>query len=311
MLKNDVEEKNIYSPFEILLELHRKIFESLKITGDDIYRKTKQNNLLIIFNSLIHCIIEYLNLENPDYKPIIIFFLQKRSQFIKSYLFQTLNFEIDINLLKKTKNIFIINNILSMFIVYIKYGTKEKYSNYFFENTNNCFSFNLIVYSIHVFIYTLQMINYLDKEIFNNSNSVEKIIDLYKKKKFKDFQLFNIAQKFYEILFMLKNYYGYNVLKAIIPNDDNENLINTNKITGYYLSSEIKSRVLNDIIINDNYNDISLDYSKKLSLLEYSKSMNIIFSFWRQIFNDIEIFMEDKKKYIVYNNTRKFIFNRL
>ena len=61
MLKEGAEEKNIYSPFEVLLELHKKIFDSLKITNDEKYRETQQNNLLIIFNSLTYCIIEYSN----------------------------------------------------------------------------------------------------------------------------------------------------------------------------------------------------------------------------------------------------------
>ena len=300
LLENDVEEKNIYSPFEILLELHQKIFESLKITSGDIYRETQQNNLLIIFNSLTHCIIEYINLENPDYKPIIEkvfiqYFSWKRKDNSLNSIFQFLNFEIDMNLLKKTKNIFIINNILSIFIVYVKYGTKEKYSNYFYENTANCYSFNPIAYSFHVFIYTLQMIDYVDKNIFSSNNSVEIIIDLYKNKKFKNIQLFNIAQKYYEILFIIKKYYGYNELNAIIP-DDNDDLINSNKIIYYYLCSELRLLILNEIIISETYNYNSFDYSKKLSILENSKSMDIIFTFWRKIFTDIEIFMEDKKK---------------
>ena len=185
-----------------------------------------------------------------------------------------------------------------MFITYIKYATKEKYSNYFYDNIKNCQLFIPIAYSFHVFIYTLQIINYLDNKIFNSSNSVEIIIDLYKKKKFKDIQLFNIAQKYYEILFIIKKLYGYNELNDIIP-DDNENLINSNKIIDYFHTSIFLSMILNDIIISDTYNDNYLEYSKNLSIID-SKKMNIIFSFWRLIFNDIEIFMEDKKKIIFY-----------
>ena len=188
MLKNDVEEKDIYSPFELLLELHQKIFESLKISNDDIYRETQQNNLLIILNSLTFCIIEYSNFENPNNKPILeklyfqYFSLQKKDKSLNS-IFQSLTWEIDNNMINKTKYMFIINNILSLFIVCIKYGKKEKFENYFFLNFN---MYKPTLYLFHVLIYTLQIINYLDINILNSKN-YEKILDLYKKKSLKIF----------------------------------------------------------------------------------------------------------------------------
>ena len=294
MLKNNIEEKDIYSPFEILLELHQKIFESLKITGEDKYRETQQNNLLIIFNSLTYCIIEYTNFENPDYKPILeklylqYFSKQKKDKSLNS-IFQSLNSEIDNNMLKKTKYIFIINNILSLFIAYIKYGKKEKYENYF--NLHNII-YKPTLYLFNVLIYTLQIINYLDKNIIKNQNC-EKILDLYKKEKFKDIQLFSIATKYYEILFILKKYCGYTELNGILP-EYKEKQVNSKKIIDNFLDNFYSFK---DIIVNDD----SLDYSEKLSIfIEYTKSIDIIFSFWRQIFNDIEICMEDKKKDIYY-----------
>ena len=84
LLKKDVDEDNIFSPYETLLKLHQRIFESLYINNDKKYRETKQNNLLIIFNSLTYCIIEYSNFENPIYSNIMAnlyktyFFWKKR-----------------------------------------------------------------------------------------------------------------------------------------------------------------------------------------------------------------------------------------
>ena len=292
MLKEDVEEKNVYSPFEVLLELHQKIFESLKITIDDKYRETQQNNLLIILNSLTYCIIEYTNLENPYYKPIIeklylqYFFWQRKDKSLNP-IFQSINFEIGVNMSNKNKYIFIINNILSLFIYYIKYGTKEMNKNYFYEL--QYYLYNPYLYLFHVFVYTLQIINDLDKNVLNSKNSVENIIDLYKKTKFKNNQLFNVAQKYYELIFLIKTYYGYNELKAILP-DDNEKPIKSNKIMNYFLDREFYTDIINDIIINDD----SIDDFKIYR--DNSESMNIIFSFWRQIFIDIEICIGDKNQ---------------
>ena len=300
MLKEDVEENNVYSPYEVLLELHQKIFESLKITVDNKYRETQQNNLLIIFNSLTYCIIEYANLENPNYRPIIEkLFLQHFSWDKKDKslnpIFQAINFEIDHNMLDKTKYIFILNNILSLFLIYIKYGTKEINKNYFWDIQYHCSIYNPYLYSFHIFIYTLQIINYLDKDILNSKNSIENIVNLFKKGCFKDIQLFNIAQKYHEIIFLAKKYYGYNELKSILP-DYNEKHINSNKVLDC-IDSGFFSDITNDIMINDD----SLDEFKKIyNLTDYTKPMNIIFLFWRKIFNDIDVLIEDKEKSIYY-----------
>ena len=281
MIKEDVEEKNIYSPYELLLELHQKIFESLKITVDDKYRETQQNNLLIIFNSLTYCIIEYANFENPDYNPIIeklylqYFFLQRKDKSFNP-LFQSINYEIGVNMLNKKKYIFIIHNILSLFIIYIKYGSKEIDKNYFYELNSHYICYNSFLYIFHVYIYTLQIINYLDKNVLNSKNSVENMIDLYKKGKFKDIQLFNIAQKYYEIIFMIKKYYNYNELKSILP-DYNEKPCDSKKIIDHLLDSEYISKIINDIIIKD---DSINDFTKLSIFIDYSKPMNIIFSFF-------------------------------
>ena len=300
MLKEDVGENNVYSPYEVLLELHQKIFESLKITVDNKYRETQQNNLLIIFNSLTYCIIEYANLEDPNYRPIIEklflrYFSWKRKDNSLNPIFQTINFEIDHKMVDKTKYIFILNNILSLFLIYIKYGTKETNKNYFWEIQSHCYIYNPYLYSFHIFIYTLQIINYLDINILNSNNCVENIIDLYKKGRFQDIELFNIVQKYHEIIFLAKKYYGYNELKYILPEYD-EKRINSNKIIDY-IDSGFYSDILDDIMINDD----SLDEFKNFNnFIDYSKQMNIIFSFWRKIVSDIEIFIDDKKQNIYY-----------
>jgi len=169
MLNEKVNEKNVYSPFEILLKLHRKIFESLRISPDNIYRETQQNNLLIIFNSLTYCIIEYSNFENPKYTEILdklylLYFFWQREDKSFNPIFQAINFEIDHNLLTKEKYIIVIHNILSLFVFYIRYGTKENNKNYFYQS-RNYFYYNPNIYLFHTFIYTKQIIDYFDKNI--------------------------------------------------------------------------------------------------------------------------------------------------
>ena len=93
-------ENKIYTPYEILIKLHHKIFQTLKITNDDKYRETSQNNLLIIFNSLTYCIVEYTNFYNPDYKSFLeniylgYFFWLGEDKTYNS-IFHAINFEID------------------------------------------------------------------------------------------------------------------------------------------------------------------------------------------------------------------------
>ena len=69
--EKNIENNNIHTPYEILLKLHQKIFETLKIANNDKYRDTLQNNLLIIFNSLTYCIVEYTDFDNQVYKLIL------------------------------------------------------------------------------------------------------------------------------------------------------------------------------------------------------------------------------------------------
>jgi len=300
ILNEKINEKNIYSPYEVLLEIHKKMFESLRITPDNNYRETQQNNLLIIFNSLTYCIIEYTNFGNPDYSVILeklylqYFFWQREDKSFNP-IFQELNFQIDHNILNKTKYNFMIHNILSLFVLYIRYGAKENNKNYFYNN-RNYFYYNPNIYLFHTFIYTSQIIDFFDKNLLSSRGNIEKIIDLYKKGKFKDIGLFSIAQKYYEIIFIAKKFYGYNELKFIFP-DNNEKHINSSKIIEYLADSGYYSVLINNIIVNNN----SLDESEKLSIFKsYSKPMDIIFSFWREIFNDIEVSINDKKQIIYY-----------
>ena len=301
MLNEKVNEKNVYSPFEILLKLHRKIFESLRISPDNIYRETQQNNLLIIFNSLTYCIIEYSNFENPKYTEILdklylkYFFWQREDKSFNP-IFQAINFEIDHNILKKEKYIIVIHNILSLFVFYIRYGTKENNKNYFYQS-RNYFYYNPNIYLFHTFIYTKQIIDYFDKNILlSNKKNAEKIIDLYKEGKFQDFHLFSVAQQYYEIIFIAKKYYGYNELRFVFPDYD-EKRINSSRIIEYLADSGYYSVLIDNIIVNDD----SLDESGKFTVFKnYSMPMDIIFTFWRKIFNDIEVSINNKKQIIYY-----------
>ena len=61
--------------------------------------------------------------------------------------------------------------------------------------------------------------------------------------------------------------------------------------SGYY------SVLIDNIIINDD----SLDESEKFTVFKnYSMPMDIIFTFWRKIFNDIEVSINNKKQIIYY-----------
>ena len=98
------------------------------------------------------------------------------------------------------------------------------------------------------------------------------------------------------IIFMIKKYYNYNELKSILP-DYNEKPCDSKKIIDHLLDSEYISKIINDIIIKD---DFINDFTKLSIFIDYSKPMNIIFSFWRKIFYDIDIFIEDKRESIYY-----------
>ena len=301
MFNEKANEKNVYSPFDVLLELHKRIFESLRISPDNIYRETQQNNLLIIFNSLTYCIIEYSNFENPKYTEILdklylkYFFWQREDKSFNP-IFQAINFEIDHNILKKEKYIIVIHNILSLFVFYIRYGTKENNKNYFYQS-RNYFYYNPNIYLFHTFIYTKQIIDYFDKNILlSDKKNAEKISDLYKKGKFQDIQLFSIAQQYYEIIFIAKKYYGYNELRFVFPDYDQKR-INSSRIIEYLADSGYYSVLIDNIIINDD----SLDESEKFTVFKnYSMPMDIIFTFWRKIFNDIEVSINNKKQIIYY-----------
>ena len=291
IFKEGVDENNIYSPFEVLLQLHQKIFESLKITNDDKYRETTQNNLLIIFNSLTYCIIEYTNLENPDYKPIVEklyldYFGWQRKDKSLNPIFQSINFEINHNMIKNEKYIFILNNILTLFIVYIKYGTKAQNENYFYK-ISPYKNYNPYLYLLHIFIYTSQIIG---KKELTSKNSEQNIINSYKNGAYKYKQLFYIAQKYYEIIFLLKKYYCYKELKIILPDYDIES-IDSYKIIDYYGASGIYPNVINDIMSKNDFIN---------NLEDLSKYMDIIFRFWKTIFKDIEVFIEGKSQNIYF-----------
>ena len=306
MLNGEVDEKNIYSPFEVLLELHKKIFESLRITPDsnndekNKRRETQQNNLLIIFNSLTFCIIEFTNFKDPVYSVILNkLFLQyfnwKREDKSFNPIFQALNFEIDPDMLNKTKYIFMIHNILSLFVVYLRYGTKETHKHYFYQIHNYSY-YDPNIYLFHTNAYTSQIINSLDKHLLLDINNVGKILDLYKREKFNDIGLFRIAQKYYEIIFLAKEFYGFDELKFVFRDYEEKN-VDSNRIIDYLTDSGYYSVLINDIIVNKD----SLDESEKLSTIKNEcKSMNIIFTFWRKIFNSIEVSIDDKKEIIYY-----------
>ena len=301
ILNEKANSKNIYSPFEVLLELHKKIFESLRITPDkNFYRETQQNNLLIIFNSLTYCIIEYSNFEDPDYSSILNklyfqYFYWKREDKSFNPIFQALNFEIYDDILHKTKYIFEIYNILSLFVFYLRYGTKEKNKNYFYQ-IRNYPHYTPNIYLFHTYKYTFEIINHFDENILKDKESIRKIIDLYKKEKFRDIGLFRIAQKYFEIINIAKQLYGFFELKFVFPDYDEKN-VDSNRILEYLADSGNYSVLINDVIVNND----SLDESAKMSEFKnYSKTMDIIFSFWRKIFKNIEVSINDKKQIIYY-----------
>ena len=300
-LDENEENQNVFTPYEILLKLHQKIFDALNIANDDKYRETQQNNLLIIFYALTYCIIEYTNFENPVYKNIMEklyenYFSWKREDNSFNSIFNSINFEIDHNFLQKEKEkkIFIINNILNLFVFYIRYGEKELSKNYFYKIGYGYYS--PILYIIHTYLYTKQIIDSLDENLLKNKKSVEKLIELYKKGKISKFPLFSLSQRYYELIFILKNYYGFNEFNDILPDFDGLP-INSKRIIDQFFENNMNSVLIDKIIIADE----SLDENQKMSIFaEYSNSMEIIFIFWRKIFNDIEICVEDKNQIIYY-----------
>ena len=145
-------------------------------------------------------------------------------------------------------------------------------------------------------IYTLQIIIKLDKDLLNKKKIYKNLIELYKTQKFKDIQLFILARRYYELIFILKKYYGYNEFKAILPDYDYKS-IDSEKIIEQFTDSSFYSVLINKIIINID----SIDDDEKIKKFrEYSKPMNIVFSFFREIFNDIEISYEGEKKILYF-----------
>jgi hypothetical protein len=161
---------------------------------------------------------------------------------------------------------------------------------------NTYHAFNPKIYVFHVFIYSSQIIKYLDKDLFNKKKSLENIIDLYKQRKFNNIQLFQIAKKYYELIYLLKNDYGYFEFYSVLPKYDKKH-INSNKIIEQFTDSTVYSILIYKIIINDN----SLNDFEKLSKFrDFSITMDIIFNFWKEIFFEIEIFINDKNQQIYY-----------
>ena len=94
----------------------------------------------------------------------------------------------------------------------------------------------------------------------------------------------------------MKNYYNFIEFNSILP-DFYGIKINSNKIIEQYLSSFNYSNLITEFIISDK----SIKENEKLSIFnKYPETMDVIFNFWRKIFNDIEICVEGEKQIIYY-----------
>ena len=247
----------------------KKIFEALKINNDDKYRETSQNNLLIVFSSLTYCIVEYINTDNPIYKLFLEklylgYFYWKREDKSHNSLFLEINFDIDHDLINRPKKILIMNNILTLFIYYLKFGPKERNKNYFFE-CRNYFIYTPVFYSFHAYFYTSQIINSINENILKSKEKDEKLsdelIELFKKKKIHNHPLFVIAKRYYILLFLSKTYYGYKILKNILPNKEEKD-INIDEIISYFTDNYYYLELLNKFVKVDNNLDESSTVSK-------------------------------------------------
>ena len=136
----------------------------------------------------------------------------------------------------------------------------------------------------------------MDENILNGEKKDKKLIELYKKGKFNNIQLFTLSKRYYELIFLLKNYYNFIEFNSILP-DFYGIEINSNKIIEQYLSSHLYSNLITDFIISDE----SIKENEKISIFsKYPETMDVIFNFWRKIFNDIEICVEGQKQIIYY-----------
>ena len=138
----------------------------------------------------------------------------------------------------------------------------------------------------HEYLYTKQIINYLDENLFKNKNSIEKLFDLYNN----EIQLFTLSQRYYEFIFILKNYYGFFEFSSILPDSD-EIKIDSNKIIELF--HEIDDFLY--LLYKFNNNNKNIDEKQQLSIFaEYSNSLFFIFG--EKFFLILKFVLEIKNK---------------
>ena len=123
----------------------------------------------------------------------------------------------------------------------------------------------------------------------------KKLIELFKNRKFKKIQLFVLAKRYYELIFILKKYYGFNEIKYILPDYENEEII-SKKIIEQFIDNKMNNFLINKIL---NFETIGNNQNTK-DIRDFETNMNIIFSFWRKIFNEIEISIDGEKQILYY-----------
>ena len=93
----------------------------------------------------------------------------------------------------------------------------------------------------------------------------------------------------------MKKYYGFNEIKYILPDYENEEII-SKKIIEQFIDNKMNNFLINQIL---NFETIGNNQNTK-DIRDFETNMNIIFSFWRKIFNEIEISINGEKQILYY-----------
>ena len=251
-LDNDIIEQNeeakellynynyICSPYECMLILYQKIYESLIVNylyNEDNIREN-QNNLLILFYSITNFLISFNPLNLEKHKNKISFLLNK---FFKVHLNENILKFIDnplyidkINFKYNSDEIFIKSQLIRLFITFIQLNKEEM----LFQSYLISYKYDITLFLINDLIKIIEtkikshedneyVIIYKQNKLIyeKDSNSFYKFLnDIYKNCSLIELTDFSsLIFLYYKVLRILTYDYNYNTFKILFDDEKNEN----------------------------------------------------------------------------------------